>query len=172
MPTYIDRYLAGERIEVWNELVALGEAVRRKPVQADAIAVAKETMRRARHNIEALITRLSSMGYRFAAPSIERQLEKVNRQITEPKINPYVLRQLEKAVAGGKLPASMLNPRERPGFQNGWQNYRVKRRRSKRNWSEWRRCLRSRIPGYFICRNSRPRRISGTMYPWPARTRC
>jgi hypothetical protein len=35
------RYLAGDRIEVWNELVALGEAVRRE-----------KTMRRARYNIE------------------------------------------------------------------------------------------------------------------------
>jgi len=117
MPTYINRYLAGERVEVWNELMALGEAVRHKPVQADANAVVKETMRRARCNIEALITRLSGMGYRFAAPAIERELEKIDKRIAEPKINAYTLRLLEKDVAAGRLPASALDPRERPGFQ-------------------------------------------------------
>jgi hypothetical protein len=117
MPTYIKRYLAGERVEVWNELMALGEAVPHKPVQADANRVVEETMRRARHNIEELITRLSGMGYRFAAPAIERGLEKINKQIAEPKINSYTLRLLEQAVAAGKLPASALNPKERPGFQ-------------------------------------------------------
>jgi hypothetical protein len=117
MPTYIDRYLAGDRVEVWDELMALGEAVRRKPVRADAIAVAEETMRRARHNIEALITRLSGMGYRFAAPAIERELEKIDKQITEPKFNSYVLLQLQKAVAEGKMPASVLNPKEHPAFK-------------------------------------------------------
>jgi hypothetical protein len=117
MPTYIDRYLAGERVAVWNELIALGEAVYRKPVQADANAVAEETMRRARRNIEVLIPRLSGMGYRFAAPAIERELERTERRIREPKINPITLRQLEKAVAEGKMPASALDPRQRPGFQ-------------------------------------------------------
>src|SRR5580658_5074695 len=117
MPTYIDRYLAGERVAVWNELIALGEAVRRKPVQADANAVAEETMRRARQNIEVLIPRLSGVGYRFAAPAIERELEKIDQRIREPKINAFTLRRLEKAVAEGTLPASALDPRQRPGFQ-------------------------------------------------------
>lgn len=117
MPTFLDRYLAGDRIGVWNELVALGEAARRKPVQADAEAVAEETMRRARCNVELLITRLAGMGYRFAAPTIERELEKIQKNITEPKFNSYVLRQLEKAVAEGKLPESALNPKEHPSFK-------------------------------------------------------
>ena len=117
MPTYLQRYLAGERIEVWNELMALGEAVRSKPAPAGVNAVIDETMRRARHNIEVLIPRLSGMGYRFAAPAIERELQKIDNQIAEPKINPYVLKLRQKAVAEGKMPASMLNPGESPGFQ-------------------------------------------------------
>jgi len=119
MPTYITRYLAGERVEVWNELMALGEAVRHKPVQADANAVVKETMRRARCNIESLITRLSGMGYRFAAPALERELEKINKRIAEPKINAFTLRLLQKEVAEGRRPASALDPRQSPGFP-GW----------------------------------------------------
>jgi hypothetical protein len=50
---------------VWAELLALGTAVREKPLYADALAVARETMRRARHNIEVLIPRLVAVGYQF-----------------------------------------------------------------------------------------------------------
>lgn len=99
--------------------MALGGAVRRKPVPAGANAVVEETMQRGRHNIEALITRLSGMGYRFAAPAIERESQKIDKQIAGPKINAYTLRLRQKAVSEGKMPASMLNPRESPGFQ-GW----------------------------------------------------
>ena len=108
MPACLQRYLAGERIEVWNELMALGEAVRSKPAPAGVNAVIDETMRRARHNIEVLIPRLSGMGYRFAAPAIERELQKIDNQIAEPKINPYVLKLRQKAVAEGRMPASHL----------------------------------------------------------------
>lgn len=65
MPTYLDRYLAGEHERVWAELVALGPAVRNEPVYADARAVAHETMRRVRYNIETLIPRLREIGYQF-----------------------------------------------------------------------------------------------------------
>ena len=91
--------------------------MRRKPVQADAIAVAEETMRRARHNIELLIARLAGMGYRFAAPAMERELDRINKDIAEPKFNSYSLRQAQAAVAAGKLPASALNPKEHPAFK-------------------------------------------------------
>jgi hypothetical protein len=65
MPTLLDRYLAGDCVPVWNQLVRLGEDVRQKHYYADAAAVAAETMRRARHNVELLIGRLDEMGYRF-----------------------------------------------------------------------------------------------------------
>jgi hypothetical protein len=54
---YLERYLVGEHEQVWAELVALGEAVRDEPVYSDALVVARETMRRARWNIETLIPR-------------------------------------------------------------------------------------------------------------------
>src|SRR6476646_4648912 len=65
--TYLDRYLQGECIEVWDELVALGSAVYDdgSPVAMDALAVARETMRRGRHNIVLLLRRLYEVGYRF-----------------------------------------------------------------------------------------------------------
>jgi hypothetical protein len=62
---YYDRYQRGERIQVWSDLVALGDAVRQEPVYSDAVAVARETMTRARQNVETLITRLDRIGYQF-----------------------------------------------------------------------------------------------------------
>ena len=65
MLTYMQRYLHGEHEQVWSELRALGDAVRDEPLLGDARAVARETMRRAHHNIEVLIPRLQSLGYTF-----------------------------------------------------------------------------------------------------------
>src|SRR5579859_7270575 len=65
MVSYLERYLQGECIQVWAELVALGEHVREEPVYADAWAVACETMRRVRQNIEGVIPRLRARGYVF-----------------------------------------------------------------------------------------------------------
>jgi hypothetical protein len=63
--TYLERYLAGEYEPVWDELQALGAAVREEPLYGDAMAVARETMWRVRHNIEMLIPRLAALGYEF-----------------------------------------------------------------------------------------------------------
>lgn len=65
MPTFYERYLQGEHGAVWEELSALGEAVRWEDIYPDAEAVARETMRRVRHNIEVLIPRLEECGYQF-----------------------------------------------------------------------------------------------------------
>ncbi len=51
-------------------MVTLGPAVRDEPVSTDARAVAHETMRRARHNIETLIPRLVAIGYQFGYDGI------------------------------------------------------------------------------------------------------
>jgi len=45
--------------------MALGAGVRHELYYADAVAVAAETMRRARRNVELLIQRLDAMDYRF-----------------------------------------------------------------------------------------------------------
>src|SRR5215469_13080544 len=62
---YLERYLAGEQEPVWAELQALGGEVRKEPLYHDALAVARETMRRVRVNIETLIPRLEAVGYEF-----------------------------------------------------------------------------------------------------------
>ena len=59
------RYLAGEHAAVWAEMMALGPRVREASHIDDARAVARETMRRARHNVELIIQRLDQIGYQF-----------------------------------------------------------------------------------------------------------
>lgn len=70
MPTYLERYLAGEREAVWTELMAVGPSVRDEPLYSDARAVARETMRRARANVETLSARLTALGYRFVSDAL------------------------------------------------------------------------------------------------------
>src|SRR5271166_4823680 len=108
MPTFLERYLNGECAEVWADLVRLGAKVRRKSVLLDAEAVADETMRRARQNLEILTPRLAAVGFRFAAPALEQRLERVNKTLAEPKWNSYVLKQRQLAVQNGTAPASIL----------------------------------------------------------------
>lgn len=62
------RYLAGEYEPVWRDLMGLGDALRSGPHRCDAWAVACETMRRARTNIESIYGRLLGIGYAFADP--------------------------------------------------------------------------------------------------------
>jgi len=63
--TYIERYTNGEYEQVWDDLLALGAKVRDEQVYPDALAVARETMRRVRQNIETLIQRLLHIGFVF-----------------------------------------------------------------------------------------------------------
>jgi hypothetical protein len=62
---YLERYLHGEHEQVWDELLLQGDAIRQEPLRSDAYAVAKETMRRVRHNVQVLVARLKAMGYKF-----------------------------------------------------------------------------------------------------------
>jgi 3-oxoacyl-ACP reductase-like protein len=68
--SYLDRYLSGEHEQVWAELVAVGEQVRKEPLYSDAWAVARETMRRVRLNIEQLIPRLVQVDFVFGYDSL------------------------------------------------------------------------------------------------------
>ena len=62
---YLERYLNGEFQMVWDELQALGPAVRQEPYYSVAREVAVETMRRVRRNCEIIVSRLRSTGYVF-----------------------------------------------------------------------------------------------------------
>jgi hypothetical protein len=63
--SYLERYQQGECLQVWAELEALGEQVRKEPTFSDAWVVTQETMRRVRHNLDLLIPRLQELGYVF-----------------------------------------------------------------------------------------------------------
>jgi hypothetical protein len=65
MRSYFSRYQQGDCQKVWHELYTLGPKVHQSDVYVDAWAVAIETMKRVRHNIEILIPRLEEFGYEF-----------------------------------------------------------------------------------------------------------
>lgn len=67
--SYLERYQDGEHSRVWAELLSLGPAIREPALYAEAHAVARETMTRARHNVALLAERLPTLGYRFVAPA-------------------------------------------------------------------------------------------------------
>ncbi|MBB4742026.1 hypothetical protein BJY16_005485 [Actinoplanes octamycinicus] len=64
---FLDRYLSGDRERVWAELRALGLIERGHAQYDDARAVAAETMRRVRGNVEMVRTRLIDAGYELVA---------------------------------------------------------------------------------------------------------
>ena len=80
---YLSRYQNGEQVAVWQELIALGEAIREEPLYSQAEAVVRETMRRVKHNVEILIERLKTLDYKFV-------------EYTEPLIatSPQVLKDM------------------------------------------------------------------------------
>jgi len=67
MNSWIERYASGQHRQVWTEMTSLGAAIVEDPqaiLQAEAVG--RETMRRARRNVELLVTRLPRAGYSFA----------------------------------------------------------------------------------------------------------
>ena len=114
MGQYLERYLKGECQPVWDELLAQGAAIRQEPLASEAWAVAQETMRRVRHNIELLIPRLHALGYRFGElPTHEFDWERWEREFTKaypifqppPPETARVLDELEQRM--GMLPLSI-----------------------------------------------------------------
>lgn len=132
--TYLERYLAGEYEQVWDELCGLGAAVRTQPLQQDAHAVARETMRRVRHNIEVLVPRLEAAGYQFGygwARGHEFPSGPPDPVFAPPPPNvAHLLAELE--VRTGVLPLSLRAYHEVVGAVNfvgeppsGWRDWRA-----------------------------------------------
>ena len=106
MPTYLERYVAGECAQVWEELYALGPDVRQPPYLDDAVAVARETMRRVRSNCEILIPRLETLGWRFGYEWAEAWVA------SEPDHNrAYLEREIAAAppLIGNPTPTAILD---------------------------------------------------------------
>jgi hypothetical protein len=113
--SYLERYMVGEHEPVWAELQALGAAVREEPLYTDALAVVRETMRRARRNIEVVIPRLEAIGYQFgyawatSGGSQARQRPEVDWSgpfVPPPSDTSTRLRQLQTTI--GALPLSVV----------------------------------------------------------------
>jgi len=69
----LDRYMSGDHEKVWQDIRALGPAVREDPHAADALAVAYETMRRVEANVRTVTTRLRAMGYAFKTEAVRTE---------------------------------------------------------------------------------------------------
>ncbi|NWG22439.1 MAG: hypothetical protein HXY39_19195 [Chloroflexi bacterium] len=97
MATWLERYRNGEHEQVWAEMMAAGESIRHEPLFSDALAVARETMRRARQNVETLRDRLEQSGYQFAYP---------DEVITPPRPDvQHCIEELERRI--GPLPLAL-----------------------------------------------------------------
>ncbi|PIE17779.1 MAG: hypothetical protein CSA65_07715 [Proteobacteria bacterium] len=117
MASLIERYEAGETVEVWQELIDADAAVRQSggEVAAQARGVAERAMRRVRGNVELLIGRLEELGYRFSrreaaitAPAADTDalVEQVEAQIGPlPLALVAFYRQIGEIDLRGELPA-------------------------------------------------------------------
>jgi hypothetical protein len=94
---FLESYLAGKFELVWAELLKAGSSVREKPLEKEAIAVAKETMKRVRFNIETIILRLEELHYQFEYP--EQILKTPNSNVAQ------LINELESMV--GPIPLSL-----------------------------------------------------------------
>jgi hypothetical protein len=126
--SYLERYERGEHEQVWDELVALGAAVRKEPLYADAQAVARETMRRARANVLTLIQRLGRIGYLFGyaflQPPAYLPLGRYERAWLhmslawaheQPPLLGESVAELEEAIAGLRTGIERMRQHGRPG---------------------------------------------------------
>lgn len=117
-----DRYMTGDRVGVWKELIGLKGAVRTEPYAADALAVAYETMRRVRENAQTLVERLHGLGYRFPTEQSEwdqrkRSIESVlamNVPVSEIGLrSPHVRQVLDMPEGAKKMARERLEASEK-----------------------------------------------------------
>lgn len=110
MPTLIERYNAGDRVAVWNELRQLGPKVREHDFYEPALAVARETVRRSRQNLVTIIQRLDAMGYRFE--DAENSADEAQQNLSDlakfaNSFEPQAREAVEHFPVGGEAQASM-----------------------------------------------------------------
>jgi hypothetical protein len=90
LETFLQRYQRGEHEPVWSDMLALGDAIRDEDVVADALAVVRETMRRARQNIEILIPRLTHLGYTFGYAAMIDYVPVEDRHLLANEAPPFL----------------------------------------------------------------------------------
>jgi hypothetical protein len=103
---YLSRYRSGDHEAVWAELLALGPAIRDEPLYSEALAVAHETMSRARRNVATLIERLTAMGYHFGRYPDGSSPAFYSGPLSPP--DPGIKAQIDRLEAGiGSIPLSL-----------------------------------------------------------------
>jgi hypothetical protein len=128
-PNWLQRYRAGEHDAVWDELIELGSAVREPSVVDEAMEVARETMDRARDNIEELHWRLQKVGYQFEYP---------DRAFRPPATDSHLRLQKQESQIG-PLPLSLRAFYEMVGtvdFTQSWAQLVQYHRPERQNASE------------------------------------
>lgn len=103
----LERYVGGAHEAVWNEIVASGaDDIRAQPMFSDANAVAAETMRRVRLNLETLKSRLVVLEYKFGVYPDGSKMEYSSGPLVEPQ--SAMLQSLDQLVAkSGPIPLSL-----------------------------------------------------------------
>jgi hypothetical protein len=114
MRDYLSRYQQGECRQVWEELYQLGTAVQQPDIYPDAWAVARETMKRVRSNIETLIPRLKHLGYQFGydwlveeQPSLDEEWLAIQPELYTPPAQNIAEQIKEFEALAGPLPLSI-----------------------------------------------------------------
>lgn len=69
MEKWLARYRRGERVQVWEEIRALGPRCREREYDDEVARVVAETMARVRINVDRLVAGLREEGYEFVAPT-------------------------------------------------------------------------------------------------------
>lgn len=62
------RYIRGEHVPVWDEMIRLGDSIREEPLLSDSLAVVREVVDRSHRNLRVIHDRLVGLGYEFAKP--------------------------------------------------------------------------------------------------------
>ena len=104
---YLERYQNGEYEQVWKDLQALGEDIRKEPYHTQAREVAAETMRRVRRNCERIISRLRAWGYVFGTYPDGTRRSYLGEPLTPPSDDMQADRQ-ELESEAGPLPLSLV----------------------------------------------------------------
>jgi hypothetical protein len=104
MSSWVERYVNGQHESVWDEVVALGPRASDPDFAPEVHALARETMKRALRNVEALKSLLPSIGWRFRFPMTGPPSELCVHALPGPDVQEKIA-QLEALC--GPLPASI-----------------------------------------------------------------
>lgn len=103
-----EQYLAGDFEAVWRKLARIDSQTADRELRLQAVAVAKETMKRVAHNLGLLIPRLREIGFDFHRPQQDgsNQVDREWLVYSPPSENIEQMLQTASDLVGG-LPLSL-----------------------------------------------------------------